>query len=341
MVTSLTMNQNTTEMVLISGGPLGTAPGVLTDSARARITRSVPAETRRAYAGDLGRFESWCELHGVHAMPTASETLASYLAHLADIGRAPATIERALAAILKAHAVAGLGRPDTLEARAVIRTAQRDAAETGRQLAKASAVTVKALRAMVTTCDATTLIGLRDRAVLILGFALAARRSELARLDLSDVVPTDDGLLITVRISKTGAGREVAVPYKSRAETCPVRTVLAWIEGAGITNGPLFPRIDRHGHLGRVPTGRGSPDGRMTGQAIAMIVSRAAERAGLMGEWSGHSLRRGFATEARRAGSDLIAIGRQGGWQDGSRALLGYFEEIDRWAENPLIGIPL
>jgi site-specific recombinase XerD len=338
------------EVAAIEPGPEHAVPvpvGMLSDAAAARIARSVPAETQRAYRGDLARFVDWCAEESdaanttVEALPATADSLASYLTWMADTGRAPATIERGLAAIIRAHKAAGLAQPDTQAARAVIRTAQRDAAEAGRGVDKATAVTVAALRALVAVCDPQTLIGRRDRAVLVLGFATAARRSELARLDVADVAECDEGITVTVRVTKTGVGREVAVPYGSRSDTCPVRAVRGWTEIAGITEGPLFRRVDSHGTLGRSPNGRGTSDGRLTGQAIALIVARAAQRAGLAGGWSGHSLRRGFATEARRAGHDLVAIGRHGGWKDGSRALLGYFEEVDRWTENPLIGIAL
>ena len=113
-------------------------------------------------------------------------------------------------------------------------------------------------------------------------------------------------------------------------------------------------RIDRHGRLAPplVRAGRpiGDPTGRLTGQTIAHLVARTASAAGLRSSdrldapavrWSGHWLRRGFATAARRAGHDLVRIGRHGGWKDGSAVLLGYLEDADRWTDNPLIGVGL
>ncbi|RQX05043.1 tyrosine-type recombinase/integrase, partial [Micromonospora inaquosa] len=102
-------------------------------------------------------------------------------------------------------------------------------------------------------------------------------------------------------------------------------------------NKALLVRIDRHGRLGLVPTGRGSADGRLTGQAVALIVARTAAAAGLdpHAAWSGHSLRRGFATEAYRTGADLLRIARAGGWKDGSTTLHGYIKDIDRRQTNP------
>ncbi|MGV9776955.1 tyrosine-type recombinase/integrase [Streptosporangium sp. NPDC003464] len=128
--------------------------------------------------------------------------------------------------------------------------------------------------------------------------------------------------------------------------TCPVRAVralLAAMADAGRTGGPLLVRIDRHGRLAAPMTrhGRtiGDPDGRLTPGAAADVVTRIAAAAGLQGRWSGHSLRRGFATAARRAGANLERIGRHGGWADGSAALLGYLGEGDRWTDNPVVGL--
>ncbi|HWD08343.1 MAG TPA: integrase, partial [Actinomycetota bacterium] len=81
--------------------------------------------------------------------------------------------------------------------------------------------------------------------------------------------------------------------------------------------------------------------GPMSGQAVATVVARAAEAAGLAGRYRGHSLRRGGATAARRAGHDLVTIGRHGRWKEGSPVLLGYLEDSDRWTDNPMRGVGL
>jgi integrase len=226
----------------------------------------------------------------------------------------------------------------------LLRGYRRDRATGGTGVRKATPVTVTVLRAMVATLDLATPAGLRDRALLVLGFALGARRGELAALDLGDLTLKPEGIEVIIRISKTdkdSAGRTVAIPYGTHLDTCPVRTVLAWREhlaADGRAAGPLFVRIDRHGVLGRASSGRGAQDGRLTGQAVALVVDRAAGRAGLdpAALWSGHSLRRGLATESHRAGASKLAIARHGGWAPNSAALDGYIEEVDRWTDNPL-----
>jgi site-specific recombinase XerD len=270
-----------------------------------------------------------------------------YVSRLAAAGKAPSTIERALAAISTAHRATGAGRLDTEQIRAVLTAYKRKRAVAGHRTRKAAVATVDVLRAMLDALDTATVAGLRDRAILLLGFAMGARRSDLAGLDIGDLTETPGGLEVLVRISKTdrhSAGRSIAIPYGSDPAACPVRAVQAWraaLAEHGHTTGPLFVRIDRHGTLGRAPSGRGSRDGRLTAQAVALVVRRAALAAGFdpAALWSGHSLRRGFATEARRAGQDGVRIGRQGGWVDGSKALAGYFEEADRWTAKPLVGV--
>jgi integrase len=313
------------------------------------LAAAVPPETRRAYAGDWKRFTAWCLAQGRVALPANIVTVTEYTRFLIEAGRAPSTIDRALAAIAVAHDAADLPKPNTKGARQLMRGHKRQRAEQGTTVRKASAVTVDRLRAMALACDPGTGQGLRDRAVVVLGFALASRRSELARLDLTDIAEVETGLDVTIRTSKTdkeSAGRTVALPYgeQEHPETCPVRTLRAWREWLaeqGHTHGPLFRRIDRYGVLGRAPSGRGSADGRLTGQGIAIIVNRVAAAAGLDPAlmWTGHSLRRGFATEAYRAGADPLRIARHGGWIDGSSTLLGYVEEVDRWKKNPLAGV--
>jgi integrase len=107
------------------------------------------------------------------------------------------------------------------------------------------------IRAMVEAAD-TALIGLRDRGLILLGFAGAFRRAELVSLNIEDCAFGKDGLTITLRRSKTdqeGAGRKIGIPYGANPETCPVRIVQAWIDTAGIKDGPLFRSITRHGRV--------------------------------------------------------------------------------------------
>ena len=160
---------------------------------------------------------------------------------------------------------------------------------------------------MVEAADA-GLIGARDRALVLLRFAGAFRRSELVGLDVEDAVFGKDGLVVTLRRSKTdqeGAGRKVGIPYGSNPETCPVRVVQAWVEQAAVTTGPLFRAVNRHGRV---------QPGRLTGRAVARVVQKLATAAGLeASKYAGHSLRAGHATAAAIAGASERSIMAQTG----------------------------
>ena len=172
------------------------------------------------------------------------------------------------------------------------------------------------------------LIGTRDRAVILLGFAGAFRRSEIVGLDAEDCGFSKDGLTITLRRSKTdqsGAGRKVGVPYGSNPETCPVRVLQSWIEQAGITAGPIFRSINRHGHL---------QPGRMAGIGISRIVKKLAEKAGLdPAKYAGHSLRAGHATSAAMAGASERSIMAQTGHRS-VQMVRRYIRDCSLFREN-------
>ncbi|WP_431913676.1 tyrosine-type recombinase/integrase [Micromonospora carbonacea] len=233
----------------------------------------------------------------------------------------------------------------------MLRAYRRDRATTGAgvRVRKAAPVTVTALRAMVAVLDRDTPAGVRDTALLVLGFALGARRSELAALDTTDLVFTPDGLEVTVRTAKTdrdSIGRTAALPWGTHPHTCPVRTAQAWLTtladqrphhraATGAHRPPRPPRPRPHRpRQHRRPTHRPSrrPRRRRTATAAGLDPHAA---------WSGHSLRRGFATETYRAGADSLRIARAGGWKDGSTTLYGYIDDIDRWHTNPLTGVGL
>ncbi len=159
------------------------------------------------------------------------------------------SIQRRLNAIAEAHKAVGLESPTH---RAHCREHHEgNPAHDGHGAAQKAPALTDDIRAMVDATDA-GMIGVRDRALILLGFAGAFRRSELVGLDVEDCAFGKDGLTVTLRRSKTdqaGAGRKIGIPYGSNPETCPVRTVQAWLEQAGITTGPLFRSINRHGQV--------------------------------------------------------------------------------------------
>ena len=261
--------------------------------------------TRRAYRADWQAFAAWCRDQGLCALPAAPATVALYLAAQAPVLR-PATLGRRLVAISAAHRAAG----HALDTRhAAIRETLAGIKRTygTAQRGKAPAVTAD-IKAMV-AAQPGNLLGLRNRAILLLGFAGAFRRSELAALELADLDFTRDGLVVTLRRSKTdqdGQGRKVGVPYGSSPASCPIRTAQDWIAAAKIAAGAVFLQI---GPAGIAATGK-----RLTDKSVALVVKRAARLVGLdPARFGGHSLRAGLATAAAQAGASERSIMAQTG----------------------------
>jgi site-specific recombinase XerD len=326
----------------------------VSDTVLSRIAASVAENTRQAYANDWRRFDAWCAVHGRTALPCTAETLAEYASALADQERAPASIMRAVSSVRVIHKLSGHCPPDTLAARAVVKAYRNERADAGIPNERvAMALSVKHLRKIARKLDISKPRDLRDCLVIVLGWAMMARREDLVRLNIADVAEVDDGLDVVIRKAKRdqmAVGRQVAVPYGSDPATCPVRLMRAWLAvlaGRGITEGPLFRHIDARGRIGGTPgeparSGTGSRDGRMTGAGIWRIVKLAATRAGIDAPGvQAHSLRAGGATGAYLGGADIVEIGRHGGWHDGSPVLLRYIRDVDRWKKNPMHGAGL
>lgn len=299
------MTQPSAVVALIPVPPFAEVAAHATERAHAYARNSKAPATRRGYASDWRTFQAWCERAGLSWLPAAPETVAFYIADLAECHK-PATVSRHMAAIAAAHKARGWESPAAMRHGAVASVWQGIRRTKGTAQNAKAPVLIDNLRSMVSHLRP-ALIGMRDRALLLVGFAGAFRRSELVALDFEDVQVTSDGLVVTLRRSKTdqeGEGRKVGIPYGSNPETCPVRALRAWLEATSIESGALFPSITRHG---RIQT-------RMSGFAVALIVKRHAGAAGLdVAVYSGHSLRAGLATSAAIAGASERSIMAQTG----------------------------
>jgi len=267
----------------------------------------------------------------VEACPASVETMAAFLASEADRGMKPSTISRSLAAIRYAYKLAGVDPlPTDCEAvRAVLRGIRRSKGTRPEQKKPATAEVVKA---MITHCPM-TLKGIRDKALLLLGFAGAFRRSELSLLEVSDLEFVEEGLRVTIRRSKTdqeGQGYTKPIIKGVVPSTCPVEALKRWLEVSGIKEGSLFRCLGKGGHVKRDV---------LSGFSIGMIVKEYAERVGLDPElMGGHSLRSGFCTSAAMAGADAFRIMDVSGHKS-VQTLRGYIRRADEFHNHAGSGL--
>jgi integrase len=256
--------------------------------------------------------------------------VAGYLAALADGGFKAATIARRLVVISQAHKAADLPSPTTSSLVRRTHAGIRRSIGTA-QTAKAPAV-VAELKRMLSKLPGTR-VGLRDRALLLLGFAGAFRRSELVALDVADLEFSSAGLAVTLKKSKTdqeGRSRRIGVPYGSSDKTCPVRSVQAWLETARIVDGPVFRSLDTFQRV---------QPRRLSDKAVARIVKRRAAAVGLDPDrYAGHSLRAGLATSAAAGGALERAIMNQTGHRSTSM-VRRYIREANLFAADNAAGL--
>ncbi|WP_158810442.1 site-specific integrase [Beijerinckia sp. L45] len=256
------------------------------------------AATRKAYEADLRDFSAWCSSVGAGFVPASHDTVAAYLAALADAGKSTSTVMRRVAAIAYAHRRLNLVDPTQTErVKQVVRGIKRTIGTAPKQKAPATA---KFLRAMVKAIP-DTMLGKRDRALLMIGFAGAFRRSELVALDVADIERQPEGILVHIRKSKTdqeGAGQIVAIPRGVKLR--PVSALDDWLSAAGITSGPIFRSVNKGGRVQAA---------RLTDKSVADVVKHRAAAAKLDPSlFAGHSLRAGFVTSALEDGADTLAV---------------------------------
>jgi integrase len=274
------------------------------EQVRQYIRASKAESTLRGYESDWRHFCAWSEGQRQCPLPATPETVAAYIAACADRLKT-GSIQRRLNAIAEAHKAAGAESPTH---HAIVASTMKGIRRTlgTAPVQKAPALT-EDIRAMVAATDG-GIIGARDRALILLGFAGAFRRSELVTFDVEDCSFGRDGLTVMLRRSKTdqtGEGRKIGIPYGSNPDTCPIRVLQTWLEQAGVTTGPLFRAVNRHGQL--------QPE-RLTALTVARVVKKLAERAGLdAAKYAGHSLRAGHATAAAMAGASERSIMNQTG----------------------------
>lgn len=262
------------------------------------IYNSVSPNTRKGYRSDFNLFRKWCEARDLQWMPAFPQYISEYLTQEAIRGIKPVTLVRRIAAIRMAHKAFNCPNPTDHD---IVKTTMQ-----GIRRAKLNSpdkkapVTAERLESMVAQCP-DSLIGLRDKALLLVGFAGAFRRSELVSLSINDIERTPEGIKITIRKSKgdqEGKGQTIAILNGTRFRV--VDALYHWLKKAHISSGFLFRSIRKSSKV---------QQSRLSSHAVADIVKRYANKAGFnIDSFSGHSLRSGFITSGAQAGADLIKL---------------------------------
>jgi site-specific recombinase XerD len=316
---------------VVSDGGLPAEAHRLAAQALDLVANRRAANTRRAYESDFAHFADWCSTMGLSPLPATPEAVFLYLSALvADDNAARyaiSTLDRRLAAITYVHETQG--HPASPAKHVRVRELMAGIRRTyGRPQDKRDPLTTAQLKAMVDRLDVTTRRGLRDRALLLVGYAGAFRRSELAPLQVGQLRRRGDGYVVSLVRTKDdqeGHGREVGIPAFPRSALCPVAALDAWLTEAAITTGPVFRKVTRYDTVTDRP---------LSPSTVAMIVKRAANLAGIPpNQLAGHSLRAGHATTAAENGAADRVIMRQTGHRS-VETLEGYIRSGNLLREN-------
>ena len=318
---------------------------ILTELARAvedDLARpDLAASTERAYAHDWADFATFCRRHGLEALPAAPQTLALYLKSLetktsespagllhGTPGLSVSTLRRRLAAIASKHATEKLETPT--DHPLVKKLVRRYSRSRGTAEKKKDALTIERLPAILMAMP-DDLPALRDRALLLLGYAGAFRRSELVALDVADLRFSKAGLYVWIAAAKNDPrkkGRELYVPRLSGTELCAVTALEGWLEVVGDT-AAIFRTFDLRSRL---------TENRLDFGDVARILRRRCVAGGVAGDFAGHSLRRGFIANAAKKKMPIESIKRVTG-QRSSGIVLDYVAAATLDDDPPLLEI--
>ena len=330
--------------LVLDPGPLDLATDQQLSAEEARYIQAArAANTLRGYRSDWKEFAGWCADHGHEPLPASAAAISAYLTSLAGHGAKVGTMSRRLSAIRFGHRLRDL--PDPTENARVVAVWEGIRRTHATRPEQAMPLMPPQLWDVLDTCpvmktwktkgkvEEAHMAGLRDRALILVGFVAALRRSELVGLDVTDLTEHSNGLVIELARSKTnqrGAMDELVVlPRGSVTRRCPVTALERWLKASKITAGPLFRAVSK---------GNRALDRRLTAGAVNTIVQTAVVRAGLVepgaeNGYSAHSLRAGFVTYAHGRGASDRAIAHQ--TRHRSLHTLGTYIRVDTaWDDN-------
>lgn len=315
----------------------------VSEETAADLRRATAANTTRAYARWWKMALDWCEQEGRSPLPMTAQTVAEFIGHLkrstsAKTGKpySPASLDQALSAIRTAHFRAGFeGQPYSRAARDIIKVHRQDLARGGWRPRQAKPITLEVLRLMLAQCDMGTLRGQRDATILILGYGLMGRRSELAACTVDQVTVSDEWVTVFIPLSKTDTaarGEDIDIPKAIAPDvdaTAIVARYLAGLAEHGVVSGRILRRIDAWGNVGDSMAPAGVND----------IVKKLAKAANLTDaeRTTAHGLRAGGPTDAAERGIPVPFIAEHGRWSKNSTQVLTYVRPADRRRNNPFL----
>ena len=317
------MNELTSELKLLKETTLN------------NINNSKANNTIRAYKSDFQDFHAFCFKHGLQSLPTEPKIISIYLTYLSQKFKV-STLKRRMVSISAFHKLKGfyldMKHPIIIENLLAIRR-KYGSYQIGKKPLLIN--NLKLIINVIDTIIVNKLKQLRDKSLILVGFAGGFRRAELVSINFEDLEFTEEGLKINIKKSKTdqfGEGMIKGIPYFQNKMYCPVANLKKWLEISKITTGPIFKRFSK---------GLSLTNKRLTDQSVALIIKEYLNLAGIDNKnFSGHSLRSGFATVAADSGADERSIMAMTGHKS-SQMVRRYIREANIFKNNALNKIKL
>lgn len=302
---------------------------LLSDKSIETLSGTKAVNTVDAYESDWNDFCDWCKYHNISAFPATVETIVNYINDLADYAKI-STIRRRISAISENYNAAGFSEDNPCRAWIVRETMIGLTRTKGAMQKGKTPIYWEELERMISCMDHNKLSDIRDKAILLLGFLGAFRRSEISNLNFEDITRYPQGIIITLKHSKTDqeqVGQQVGIPYLKNPDMCAIIALNKWVQAAAITSGPLFRSILKSGK----PSSR-----KLSDKSINLIVKKYAALIGLPVDLYGaHSLRHGFATYAALHGVEERLIMKQTRHRS-VEMVRHYINEADLFTNNPI-----
>lgn len=282
-----------------------------------------------SYESDWNDFCDWCRYHSKNMLPSTPETIVNYINDLADYAQM-STIRRRISAISENYNAGGYSEANPCRSWLVRETLSGLAHRIGSIQHGKTPIYWEELQKIVGLMDETSLSDIRDKAILLLGFMGAFRRSEIVSLDVENIMHFTKGIVITIPHSKTdqsGEGQQIGIPYIPDQSMCAVRAVDAWISASHIVKGAIFRSLIKGGKVS---------DNRLTDKRVNLIVKKWVAAIGLdPSQYGGHSLRHGFATYAALHQIEERLIMKQTRHRS-VEMVRRYINEADLFTNNPV-----